>query len=180
MQVYSKTIGVLYWRSSYEISIPQPDIRLTKVNDVDITQPIDTLKALSYTKLAGEVVDTNGNLLSNYNGTLTATVFDKQIERQTLGNDGVTDSSGELIIMDFTTLGEVLFKGQASVVNGLFEFDFIVPRDIGIPVGNGKVSFYAQTDNPFRIKQEQILILQLEVLMKMHQKIILDLSLIYL
>lgn len=131
-----------------KLSIAQPDIRLTKVNDVPITQPIDVLKALSYTKLAGEVVDTNGNLISNYNGTLTATVFDKSIARQTLGNDGVTDASGDLIIMDFTTLGEVLFKGQASIVNGQFEFDFIVPKDIGIPVGNGKVSFYAQTDNP--------------------------------
>ncbi|SDI09362.1 type IX secretion system sortase PorU [Winogradskyella thalassocola] len=130
-----------------KLAFAQPDIRLTKVNDVEITQPIDVLKALSYTKLAGEVVDTNGNLLSNYNGTLTATVFDKEIARQTLANDGVTDTSGELIIMDFTTLGEVIFKGQASVVNGLFEFDFIVPKDIGIPVGNGKVSFYAQTTN---------------------------------
>ncbi|WP_458627612.1 type IX secretion system sortase PorU [Winogradskyella sp. PC D3.3] len=131
-----------------KLAFAQPDIRLTKVNDVEITEPIDVLKALSYTKLAGEVVDTNGNLLSNYNGTLTATVFDKEIARQTLGNDGVTDTDGSLIIMDFTTLGEVIFKGQASVVNGQFEFDFIVPKDIGIPVGNGKVSFYAQTANP--------------------------------
>lgn len=130
-----------------KLTFPQPDIKLTKVNDVNITQPIDTLKALSYTKLAGEVIDVNGNLLSSYNGTLTATVFDKSIERQTLGNDGTTDSDG-LITMDFTTLGEVIFKGQASVANGLFEFDFVVPRDIGIPVGNGKVSFYAQTDTP--------------------------------
>jgi len=129
-----------------KLSIAQPDVRLTRVNDVDITQPIDTLKALSYTKLAGEVVDTNGNLLSNYNGTLTATVFDKQIERQTLANDGITDNNGE-IVLDYTTLGEVVFKGQASIENGQFEFDFIVPRDIGIPVGNGKVSFYAQTSN---------------------------------
>ncbi|MFK7833013.1 MAG: type IX secretion system sortase PorU [Winogradskyella sp.] len=130
-----------------KLAFAKPEIRLTKVNDVDITQPIDTLKALSYTKLAGEVVDVNGNLLTNYNGILTATVFDKSIQRQTLGNDGATDADG-VIIMDFTTLGEVIFKGQATVTNGLFDFDFIVPRDIVIPVGNGKVSFYAQTDNP--------------------------------
>lgn len=130
-----------------KLSIAKPDVRLTHVNDSPITQPIDTLKALSYTKLAGEIVDLNGAVLSNYNGTLTATVFDKQIPRQTLGNDGVSDASGT-IILDFNTLGEVLFKGQASIKNGQFEFDFIVPRDIGIPVGNGKVSFYAQTTNP--------------------------------
>ncbi|WP_400081127.1 type IX secretion system sortase PorU [Winogradskyella sp. R77965] len=131
-----------------KLAFPKPNVRLTRVNDVEITEPTDTLKALSYTKLAGEVVDVNGSLLSNYNGTLTATVFDKEIERQTLGNDGISDSNGDLIILDFTTLGEVIFKGQASIVNGQFEFDFIVPKDIGIPVGSGKVSFYAQTDNP--------------------------------
>ncbi|WP_439153161.1 type IX secretion system sortase PorU, partial [Winogradskyella sp.] len=130
-----------------KLAFPDPDIRLTKVNDVQVTQPIDTLKALSYTKLAGEVTDRNGNLLSNYNGTLTATVFDKPIQRQTLANDNVIDN-GQTIILDYTTLGEVIFKGQASIENGEFEFDFIVPRDIGIPVGNGKVSFYAQTNSP--------------------------------
>ncbi|WP_339752901.1 type IX secretion system sortase PorU [uncultured Winogradskyella sp.] len=145
--ITQKRLIFLIGDPAMKLAFPKPDIKLTKVNDVDITQPIDTLKALSYTKMAGEVVDVNGNLLSNYNGTLTATVFDKQIDRQTLANDGVTDNNGP-IIFDFTTLGEVVFKGQASVENGQFEFDFIVPRDIGIPVGNGKVSFYSQTSNP--------------------------------
>ena len=145
--ISQKRLVFLIGDPAMKLAFAQPDIRLTKVNDVDITQPIDTLSALSYTKLAGEVTDENGNLLSNYNGTLTATVFDKKIERQTLANDGITDSNGE-IVLDFTTLGEIIFKGQASVTNGQFEFDFVVPRDIGIPVGNGKVSFYAQTDNP--------------------------------
>ncbi|NNL83208.1 MAG: type IX secretion system sortase PorU, partial [Winogradskyella sp.] len=130
-----------------KLAFPKPNIRLSRVNDVPITQPIDTLKALSYAKLAGEVTDVNGNILSNYNGILTATVFDKNIQRQTLANDNVTQN-GQTIILDFNTLGEVIFKGQATVENGLFEFDFIVPRDIGIPVGNGKVSFYAQTNSP--------------------------------
>lgn len=143
-----------------KLSIAQPNVRLTRVNDVDITQQIDTLKALSYTKLSGEVVDANGNLLSNYTGTLTATVYDKDIERETLANDGTyncTVPSGPgnpcppanrvPIKLEFTTLGEILFRGQASIENGQFEFDFIVPRDIVIPVGNGKISFYAQTSD---------------------------------
>jgi hypothetical protein len=145
--ISQKRLVFLIGDPAMKLAFPEPDIRLTKVNDVDITQQIDTLKALSYTKLAGEVVDANGNILSNYNGTLTATVYDKPIERQTLANDGIAEN-GQRIKLDFTTLGEVLFKGQASVENGQFEFDFIVPRDIGIPVGNGKVSFYAQTTSP--------------------------------
>ena len=145
--ISQKRLVFLIGDPAMKLAFPEPDIRLTRVNDIDITQPIDTLKALSYTKLAGEVTDTNGNLLSNYNGTLTATVYDKNISRQTLANDNVNDNNGP-IRLDFTTLGEIIFKGQASVVNGEFEVDFVVPRDIGIPVGNGKVSFYAQTNNP--------------------------------
>ncbi|WP_317042088.1 type IX secretion system sortase PorU [Winogradskyella aurantia] len=145
--ISQKRLVYLIGDPAMKLAIPKPDIRLTKVNDVEITQSIDTLKALSYTKLAGEVTDENGNLLSNYNGVLTATVFDKPIQRQTLANDGITDNTGT-IILNYTTLGEILFKGQATIENGQFEFDFVVPRDIAIPVGNGKISFYAQTNNP--------------------------------
>jgi hypothetical protein len=132
-----------------KLAIPKPNIRLTKINDVPVGQNTDILKALSRVKLSGEVVDTAGNVLSDYNGTLTATVFDKDIQRSTLGNDGIV-VSGQVYKLNFKTLGEKIFIGQASVNSGQFEFDFVVPRDIGIPVGNGKVSFYARTDTPLQ------------------------------
>jgi hypothetical protein len=50
--------------------------------------------------------------------------------------------------MDFEAMGEVIFRGQASVENGTFEINFIVPRDIIVPVGNGKISLYSMTNNP--------------------------------
>ncbi|WJJ97515.1 type IX secretion system sortase PorU [Algibacter luteus] len=128
-----------------KLAFPEPNIKLTKINDVPIGQATDTLKALSYVKLAGEVTDLSGNLLSNYNGTLSTTIYDKFINRQTLANDGIRDSNG-VIILDFSTLGEIIFRGQASVTNGQFEFDFVVPKDIGLPVGQGKVSFYAKNE----------------------------------
>jgi hypothetical protein len=129
-----------------KLAFPKPEIKLTKINDVSINQTTDVLQALGRVKLSGEVVDASGNLISNYNGILTATIFDKPIDRQTLANDGVREN-GQLIKLDFKTLGEVIFKGQATVVNGLFDFNFVVPRDIGIPVGNGKASFYAKNSN---------------------------------
>jgi len=132
-----------------KLAFPKPEIKLTKVNDVPIDQTIDVLEALGHVKLSGEVVDEAGNLISDYNGIVTATVFDKNIDRQTLANDGVRQN-GVLIKMDFKTLGEVIFKGQATVKNGLFDFNFVVPRDIGIPIGNGKVSFYGNRDTPLQ------------------------------
>ncbi|NNL32962.1 MAG: type IX secretion system sortase PorU, partial [Flavobacteriaceae bacterium] len=131
------------------LAFPKPNIRLTEINDVPIDQETDVLQALSYAKIKGEVVDEMGNLLDNYNGVLTATIYDKEIDRSTLGNDGTTES-GELIILDFKTLGEIIFRGQATIQNGVFDFDFIVPRDISIPEGNGKISFYAKTETPLQ------------------------------
>lgn len=130
-----------------KLAFAKPNIQLTKINDIPLGQTNDTLKALSKVKMSGEVLDPSGNLMTNYNGVLTATIFDKNIERQTLGNNGASQN-GQLIKMDFTTLGEKIFIGQASVKNGLFDFEFVVPRDIGVPVGKGKVSFYAKSEAP--------------------------------
>ena len=41
-------------------------------------------------------------------------------------------------------MGETIFRGNASVSNGQFEFGFVVPRDIRIPVANGRISFYSK------------------------------------
>lgn len=130
------------------LAIPKPKVVLTKINGVDVSQPTDVLNALSYVTLSGEVRNINNNLMPNYNGDLAVQIFDKNIQRQTLGNDGASDGSGNLIIMNFTTLGETIFRGNASVVNGKFEFGFVVPKDIKIAEGTGKVSFYAKSNNP--------------------------------
>ncbi|TXG35887.1 type IX secretion system sortase PorU [Seonamhaeicola maritimus] len=128
-----------------KLAFPKPNIRLTQINDVPIQQSTDTLKALSRVKLTGEVTDLSGNILTDYNGILSTTIYDKPIDRQTLANDG-TRLNGELVKLDFTTLGEIIFRGQASVTGGTFEFDFVVPKDIGIPVGFGRVSFYSKNE----------------------------------
>ncbi len=129
------------------LPLAEPDIIASKLNDQDINSSNITLQALSPAKIEGFVSDNQGNILSNYNGTLTTTIYDKNIQRSTLGNDGTT-IDGQLITMDYDALGEVLFRGQSSVENGAFEVNFIVPRDILIPVGNGKISFYSKTNAP--------------------------------
>ena len=127
-----------------KLAFPKPNIRLTEINDTPISGQIEPLNALSRAKIKGEIVDELGVVLSDYSGVLTATIFDKDIQRSTLGNDGTTQN-GELIILDFNTLGETIFRGQATITNGVFEFDFVVPRDITLEEGNGKVSFYAKS-----------------------------------
>ena len=128
-----------------KLAIPKPKIILTKINDIPVGQNVEDFKALSVIKLTGEVRDESGNsVLSNYNGDLAVNIFDKPIDRTTLGNDGLSDSNNNLITMNFKILGETIFRGNASVKNGLFEFTFVVPKDIRVPVGNGRISFYAK------------------------------------
>ena len=130
-----------------KLAIPKPDIKLTKINGVPVSDPsVPALEALGRVTLTGEVVDAAGQVLTTYNGKLSTVIYDKKQNRTTLGNDGTSNSSG-LLLLDYETLGEIIFRGQATVQNGEFEFNFVVPRDILIPLGEGRVSFYAKKDN---------------------------------
>lgn len=121
-----------------KLAIPKPDVRINRVNGTDISQPIDTLKALSRIRLEGSVTDNNGVALNNFNGTVFTTIFDKPIDKTTLDNDGFG------IINTFDSQESTIFRGKSSVTNGQFDFEFIVPKDIKIAYGNGKVSLYAE------------------------------------
>ena len=131
---------------SMHLAFPKQKIELTTINEIPIAESTEVLKALDKVKLGGEIQDINGNLISNYKGVLEVKLFDKNLERSTLGNDGVSEN-GQLLILDFITLGEVLFNGKATVIDGVFEFEFVMPRDTEIPVDTGRISFYSQEDN---------------------------------
>jgi len=124
-----------------KLAIPKPNVRITKLNGVNITQSIDTLKALSKVRFEGVVTDNLDQTLTGFNGTLSTTVFDKPIEKTTLDNNGFG------IKMSFDSRESKLFRGKSTVTNGVFNFDFIVPKDIKIAYGKGKLSFYASDEN---------------------------------
>lgn len=126
-----------------KLAIAKPKIRLTKVNDVLVSQPIDDFKSLAKMTLSGEITDETNLPLTNYNGELSTIIFDKFITRSTLNNDGNSPT------IPFKVLGETIFRGNASITNGQFKFSFIVPRDIRIPLANGKISFYAKKNQLF-------------------------------
>ena len=121
-----------------KLSIPKPNVIITKMNGKLVSQPLDTLKALSKVSFEGIVADKNNTILKDFNGSLSTTVFDKSINKTTLDNDGFG------VVMPFDTQDSKLFKGNSTVTDGVFKFDFIVPKDIKVAFGKGKLSFYAQ------------------------------------
>ncbi|MEN9442386.1 MAG: hypothetical protein RLZ33_2463, partial [Bacteroidota bacterium] len=64
-------------------------------------------------------------------------VFDKAKTQQTLGENSNSP------IIPFELQKNIIYKGKVSVVNGNFEFSFIVPKDINFSYGPGKISYYA-------------------------------------
>ncbi|MGV3461309.1 MAG: type IX secretion system sortase PorU [Flavobacterium sp.] len=138
-----------------KLAIPKPKIVLTEINGQPAGGGTAVLEALSHTTMKGQVTDEAGNVLNGYNGELAVLVFDKPVNRQTLNNDGASIITGYTpgpqpvpiygpAVYNFTVLGETIFRGNATVSNGQFQFGFVVPRDIRIPVAAGRVSFYAK------------------------------------
>ena len=113
------------------LAYPYFEIRTTSIDD--------TLKALAEVVIEGQVEDDAG-VLSSFNGTIYPTVYDKEIIRNTLGQESCTP-------MPYRDQNNILYKGAATVKDGKFSFSFIVPKDIAYNYGSGKISYYAMNDD---------------------------------
>lgn len=96
----------------------------------------DTIKALDKVKVRGVIVDRDSNVLEDFNGLVFPTLYDKEATIQGQNNDGQG-------VYFYKERRNILFRGKASVTNGEFEFEFVVPKDINKAYGEGKLSLYA-------------------------------------
>jgi hypothetical protein len=120
-----------------KISFPQYAVTTTTVNGNPVST-VDTLIALEQCRIAGRITDAVGNAQTSFNGTLYVSVFDKEQSARTLGNDPESYSE------NFNVQRSLIHKGKASVRNGEFSFDFIVPKDINYQFGPGSISYYTE------------------------------------
>lgn len=121
-----------------KMAYPKYEVVTTKLNDKLLSSSCDTLKALSKIKIEGEIQ--LNNQLSNINGFVYPVVYDKSATSSTLDNNGIGN------IVDFESRNNILYKGVATVTNGKFSFEFIVPKDINYSFGNGRISYYFAND----------------------------------
>ncbi len=104
--------------------------------NVEVSAVPDTIKALDKVKVTGRVTDAQGNTVEDFNGLVYPAVYDKESQLQTLNNDGVGP-------YDYVEWKNLAFKGKATVKNGEFSFEFIVPKDIDRRMDIGRINFYA-------------------------------------
>jgi hypothetical protein len=122
---------------SQRLSYAEYFVYADSLNGKALSEATDTLKALRKVNISGHLEDLKGNLLTDFNGRVYPTVYDKVVLQQTLANDGGSKKT-------FTIRNNILYKGKTTVENGFFNFDFIVPKDINYAFGAGRLSFYAE------------------------------------
>ena len=120
------------------LTLAYPEYKVATLdNMVAAVDVSDTIHALSIVSVSGEIQDSDGQIVSNFNGYVYPKVVDKASTYTTLGN------AGDSFPVDFQLYDKVLFDGKAEVKNGKFEFEFMVPKDISYNYGYGKIRYYA-------------------------------------
>lgn len=121
-----------------QLAIPKHNVKTLTINGraIDPSEP-DTLKATGKYTITGAVVGANGEVLTDFNGTVNPTIFDKSVTLSSLGQSSGSNP------MEFNLQRNIIFRGAATVENGQFSFTFIMPKDINYTIGRGKISYYA-------------------------------------
>jgi hypothetical protein len=127
------------------IAMPVHNVKTEKLESVNgsILTQTDTIKALGRYKLSGKVTDANGNTLTDFNGPVYVTVFDKVKRIHTVSPEQIGLGSTP----EFDLQTNIVAKMKGTVNNGLFSVSFVAPKDINYNYGDGKISYYANTDN---------------------------------
>lgn len=120
------------------LAFPKHKVSTDSINGTAISIAYDTLKALGKYTISGHVADVNGNLMTNYNGIVYPTIFDKPKKLSTVEPNANQE--------DYFVQNNILYKGKATVKNGKFSFTFVVPKDINYQIAKGKISYYTNND----------------------------------
>ena len=111
---------------------------------------MDTLNALSVQHVEGRIIDEDNAVVSDFNGKVDITVYDKMQSIPTRDNDNV---GGEPEVVAYNDYPNTIFSGSTEVTNGLFNYTFMVPKDIRYNYGNGRIVYYAVTTDSEEIAE---------------------------
>lgn len=115
------------------IAIPEHNAEVTAITDT-LGNPVDTLQALGVVRVKGRITGSSGQTLTGFNGRLSPTVYDRVEIKSTLSDNGITYPAQE----------DVVYRGNAEVINGEFQFDFVLPKDISFATDTtARISLYA-------------------------------------
>ncbi len=119
------------------------EVKTTAINEKPANLP-DTVKGMSTVTVKGQIEDGSGQKVSGFEGIVNCKVYDKPATYTTLGN---RPDNGESYPANFVLQNSLLFKGDVPVKSGAFQFTFVLPRNIALQFGAGKLSYFAWNEN---------------------------------
>ena len=124
---------------SMRLAYPDYKISLDSLNGREVSGE-DTIRALQKVEFAGRILLPNGTYDSTFNGSLRLRMYDKVSELSTIG-------PGDEVAFQYKQLSSVIFEGDVEVIKGIYQVDFVIPKDISYTFGTGKMSFYATSSD---------------------------------
>jgi len=122
----------LFCDPTIRLQFPQDAARIDSINHLT-SDTVRQVKALGNLSLSGSVRNADNSVNGNFNGEGILTVY---------------DSKREVAFPEFgpgihaVMPGGIIFRGRVSVVNGRFNANIVVPKDISYENKNGKIIFY--------------------------------------
>jgi len=133
---YNKRNFMLLGDPALMLKYPNYTVDITQINSIPIAELKDTISALSKLQITGKILTPDGSDSQSYNGITSVTLFDKEKTITTLANDGG-------VPMEFTVRDNIIYRGNATVKDGIFSLSCIIPKDINYHVGAGRISLFA-------------------------------------
>ncbi|MBW7940961.1 MAG: T9SS type A sorting domain-containing protein [Candidatus Kuenenia stuttgartiensis] len=115
-------------------NFPRYYVKSSTIRDGFTGDQTNTIKALGEYVIEGYVTDGSGNKLEDFNGVIYTTIFDKPRKVKTITS----------VNKIFEVRSNIIYRGKATVTNGVFTINFIAPKDINYEYGQGKISYYAE------------------------------------
>ncbi len=122
------------------LSFPMYNVVVTSINGHPIVEGLcDSAEVLSTVTIEGEIRDSLGHLVDDFDGILFPEVYDRAVASHTLANDN------ENCEVYFTQQNNLLYKGRTPVEGGRFSYRFIVPRDVAYKYERARLCHYAKS-----------------------------------
>ena len=120
------------------LAVPSYELSVTSINKKIFTSK-DTLQAGNKYTLTGSV-QLKGQIKNDFNGKVDFVLYDAMNYKKTLANISTS------IAVNVPTQENILFQGKATVTNGIFNIDFLLPKEVTL-LKNLKMQLAAYSPN---------------------------------
>lgn len=132
----------LFCDPALRLASPDNYVRITSIDEIPVTsdsQPV--IPALGRPKVCGEICDPFGNRLTDFNGSLSITLYDAD---RSFISKGRGEEGKEVV---FDEQGERLYAGRTTVKDGVFEIIISMPAEISDNYRTATLSMFAAAEN---------------------------------